>query len=80
MAASMEPGYLLSGRYRSEALIGRGSQSGVYRAFDELLQEAISAAGRRRGIRAPAEAPPSAAIVMNDLELRLQSRSAVAGR
>ncbi|MFF1384034.1 GAF domain-containing serine/threonine-protein kinase [Arthrobacter sp. NPDC058288] len=42
MAASMEPGYLLSGRYRIEALIGRGSQSGVYRAFDELLQREVA--------------------------------------
>jgi tRNA A-37 threonylcarbamoyl transferase component Bud32 len=42
MAASMEPGYLLSGRYRVEALIGRGSQSGVYRAFDELLQREVA--------------------------------------
>ena len=42
MAASMEPGYLLSGRYRIEALIGRGSQSGVYRAFDELLQRHVA--------------------------------------
>ncbi|MBT2535908.1 protein kinase [Arthrobacter sp. ISL-69] len=38
----MEPGYLLSGRYRIEALIGRGSQSGVYRAFDELLQREVA--------------------------------------
>lgn len=42
MAASMEPGYLLSGRYRIGVLIGRGSQSGVYRAFDELLQRDVA--------------------------------------
>jgi tRNA A-37 threonylcarbamoyl transferase component Bud32 len=42
MAASMESGYLLSGRYRIEELIGRGSQSGVYRAFDELLQREVA--------------------------------------
>lgn len=42
MAASMAPGYLLSGRYRIDALIGRGSQSGVYRAFDELLQREVA--------------------------------------
>ncbi|KIS29297.1 serine/threonine protein kinase [Arthrobacter sp. SPG23] len=42
MAASMEPGYLLSGRYRIGALVGRGSQSGVYKAFDELLQRDVA--------------------------------------
>lgn len=42
MAASMAPGYLLSGRYRIGDLIGRGSQSGVYRAFDELLQRDVA--------------------------------------
>jgi eukaryotic-like serine/threonine-protein kinase len=42
MAAYIEPGYLLSGRYRIESLIGRGSQSGVYRAFDELLQREVA--------------------------------------
>ena len=38
----MEPGLLLSGRYRIEALIGRGSQSSVYRAYDELLQREVA--------------------------------------
>lgn len=38
----MEPGYLLSGRYRIEALIGRGSQSSVYRAADELLEREVA--------------------------------------
>ncbi|MEC5191214.1 MULTISPECIES: GAF domain-containing serine/threonine-protein kinase [unclassified Arthrobacter] len=38
----MEPGFLLSGRYRIQALIGRGSQSTVYRAYDELLQREIA--------------------------------------
>lgn len=42
MAASMAPGYLLSGRYRIGDLIGRGSQSGVYSAFDELLQREVA--------------------------------------
>ncbi|MEC5179820.1 tRNA A-37 threonylcarbamoyl transferase component Bud32 [Arthrobacter sp. CG_A4] len=39
---SMEPGFLLSGRYRIEDPIGRGSQSTVYRAFDELLQREVA--------------------------------------
>jgi tRNA A-37 threonylcarbamoyl transferase component Bud32 len=38
----MEPGLLLSGRYRIESLIGRGSQSTVYRAHDELLQREVA--------------------------------------
>ncbi|MCU1564198.1 MAG: eukaryotic-like serine/threonine-protein kinase [Arthrobacter sp.] len=38
----MESGYLLSGRYRIEELIGKGSQSTVYRAYDELLQRAVA--------------------------------------
>ena len=38
----MEPGYLLSGRYRIADLIGRGSQSTVYRAYDELLQREVA--------------------------------------
>lgn len=38
----MESGRLLSGRYRIEALIGRGSQSTVYRARDELLQREVA--------------------------------------
>ncbi|WP_237739664.1 GAF domain-containing serine/threonine-protein kinase [Arthrobacter sp. TB 26] len=38
----MEPGFLLSGRYRIHALIGRGSQSTVYRAHDELLQREVA--------------------------------------
>jgi tRNA A-37 threonylcarbamoyl transferase component Bud32 len=38
----MESGFLLSGRYRIEDLIGRGSQSTVYRAFDELLQRDVA--------------------------------------
>jgi serine/threonine protein kinase len=38
----MEPGFLLSGRYRVEELIGRGSQSAVYRAQDELLQRQVA--------------------------------------
>jgi len=38
----MEPGLLLSGRYRMETLIGRGSQSAVYRAHDELLQREVA--------------------------------------
>ncbi len=38
----MEPGYLLSGRYRIADLIGRGSQSTVYRAYDELLQRDVA--------------------------------------
>jgi tRNA A-37 threonylcarbamoyl transferase component Bud32 len=39
---SMEPGFLLSGRYRIEEPIGRGSQSTVYRAHDELLQRQVA--------------------------------------
>jgi serine/threonine protein kinase len=38
----MKPGLLLSGRYRVEELIGRGSQSTVYRAYDELLQRDVA--------------------------------------
>jgi serine/threonine protein kinase len=38
----VESGYLLSGRYRIEELIGKGSQSTVYRAYDELLQRAVA--------------------------------------
>jgi serine/threonine protein kinase len=38
----VESGYLLSGRYRIEDLIGKGSQSTVYRAYDELLQRAVA--------------------------------------
>ncbi len=38
----MEPGYLLSGRYRIADLIGRGSQSSVFRAYDELLQRDVA--------------------------------------
>jgi tRNA A-37 threonylcarbamoyl transferase component Bud32 len=38
----MESGFLLSGRYRIDALIGRGSQSTVYRAHDELLQREVA--------------------------------------
>ncbi len=38
----MKPGFLLSGRYRVEELIGRGSQSTVYRAYDELLQRDVA--------------------------------------
>jgi len=38
----MEPGFLLSGRYRIEEPIGRGSQSTVYRAHDELLQRHVA--------------------------------------
>ncbi|MET3809996.1 GAF domain-containing serine/threonine-protein kinase [Arthrobacter sp. UYEF3] len=42
MTITMESGLLLSGRYRIESLIGRGSQSTVYRAFDELLQRDVA--------------------------------------
>ena len=38
----MDSGFLLSGRYRIDALIGRGSQSTVYRAHDELLQREVA--------------------------------------
>ena len=38
----MEPGFLLSGRYRIEDPIGRGSQSTVYRAYDQLLQREVA--------------------------------------
>ena len=38
----MEAGFLLSGRYRIECLIGRGSQSTVYRAYDELLKRQVA--------------------------------------
>lgn len=38
----MDSGYLLSGRYRIDALIGRGSESTVYRAHDELLQRDVA--------------------------------------
>jgi tRNA A-37 threonylcarbamoyl transferase component Bud32 len=42
LTMNMESGYLLSGRYRIESLIGRGSQSTVYRAYDELLQREVA--------------------------------------
>jgi tRNA A-37 threonylcarbamoyl transferase component Bud32 len=42
LTMNMESGYLLSGRYRIESLIGRGSQSTVYRAHDELLQREVA--------------------------------------
>ena len=38
----MAPGYLLSGRYRISDLVGRGSQSSVFRAYDELLQRDVA--------------------------------------
>ncbi|GAA2126587.1 hypothetical protein GCM10009825_03820 [Arthrobacter humicola] len=38
----MDPGFLLSGRYRLEELIGRGSQSSVYRATDEVLGREVA--------------------------------------
>ena len=38
----MESGFLLSGRYRIEAPIGRGSQSTVYRARDTLLHREVA--------------------------------------
>lgn len=38
----MEPGQLLSGRFRVGEVIGRGSQSSVYRATDELLQRDVA--------------------------------------
>ncbi|KUM38246.1 protein kinase domain-containing protein [Arthrobacter sp. EPSL27] len=38
----MESGFLLSGRYRIGASIGRGSQSTVYSAYDELLQRDVA--------------------------------------
>lgn len=45
----MESGSLLSGRYRIEALLGRGSQSTVYRAHDELLQREVAVKLFRNG-------------------------------
>ena len=47
--SSMEPGFLLSGRYRIEDLIGRGSQSSVYRATDELLGREVAVKLFRNG-------------------------------
>ncbi|MET1035863.1 MAG: GAF domain-containing serine/threonine-protein kinase [Arthrobacter sp.] len=38
----MEPGSLLSGRYRVAEVIGRGSRSTVYRAVDELLEREVA--------------------------------------
>jgi tRNA A-37 threonylcarbamoyl transferase component Bud32 len=49
----MEPGFLLSGRYRVEELIGRGSQSTVYRAHDELLQRQVALKVYRDGADDP---------------------------
>ncbi|MFF1253861.1 protein kinase [Pseudarthrobacter sp. NPDC058329] len=42
MAGSIRSGYLLSGRYRVEELIGLGAQSSVYRAVDELLRRDVA--------------------------------------
>lgn len=49
----MEPGFLLSGRYRVEERIGRGSQSTVYRAHDELLQRQVAVKVYRDGANDP---------------------------
>jgi tRNA A-37 threonylcarbamoyl transferase component Bud32 len=49
----MEPGFLLSGRYRVEEPIGRGSQSTVYRAHDELLQRQVAVKVYRDGANDP---------------------------
>lgn len=38
----IESGQLLSGRYRVEELVGRGGQSSVYRAVDELLERDVA--------------------------------------
>ncbi|AOT03128.1 GAF domain-containing serine/threonine-protein kinase [Arthrobacter sp. U41] len=38
----MKTGFLLSGRYLIQGVIGRGSQSTVYRARDELLQREVA--------------------------------------
>lgn len=52
----METGLLLSGRYRIESPIGRGSQSTVYRAHDELLQRSVAVKIFRDGADDPGRA------------------------
>ncbi len=46
----MDTGFLLSGRYRIEELIGRGSQSSVYRASDEVLGREVAIKLFRDGV------------------------------
>lgn len=48
MAGSIQSGYLLSGRYRIDELIGVGAQSSVYRAVDELLRRDVAVKVFRR--------------------------------
>jgi eukaryotic-like serine/threonine-protein kinase len=38
----IESGHLLGGRYRIEELVGRGGQSSVYRAVDQLLERDVA--------------------------------------
>lgn len=42
LTITMDSGYLLSGRYRIGTFIGRGSESTVYRAHDEVLQRDVA--------------------------------------
>jgi serine/threonine protein kinase len=42
MMCMIERGHLLSGRYRVQELVGRGGQSSVYRAVDELLERDVA--------------------------------------
>jgi len=42
LTITIEPGSLFGGRYRIESLIGRGSQSTVYRCYDQQLRREVA--------------------------------------
>jgi hypothetical protein len=44
------PGTVLAGRYRTVALIGKGSMGEVYLADDQLLGESVALVNRLRGL------------------------------